>query len=363
MVAQFLVSKRRGFTLVELLVVIAIIGILVALLLPAIQAAREAARRTECNNKLKQLGVALHNYHSVYKTFVSLTQGTDGNGAGGCGPPTGVTGNRLWLSGFVPLLPYIEAQALYDQWLASQPGYAPGGPAMNPGCFSDFQPSRVQLEVLLCPSDGGAGRTSGAPSDWAGDTNFVFCTGDQLGVSPCNGRTSPRGVFGAQSFFGIADILDGTSNTIAMSECVVTKESGGRTIHGNWANFGCGSQNLPNPAVCLVRKGPGDTIIGNTGGRRGIHYGSGWFDVSGFNTILAPNSIGCAQYGWPGSILPPDSYHPGGVNVLFADGSVDFISESIDAGDPTRAYVSSGPSPFGVWGAMGSKAGSEAVSN
>jgi len=214
---------------------------------------------------------------------------------------------------------------------------------------------------LLCPSDGGAGlgNSPGAPSDWAGDNNYVFSIGDQLGISPCNGRTvNVRGIFGGQTFITIAEILDGTSNTIAMSECVVTK-GGGNTIHGNWADFGCGAQNLPNPATCLLRKGPGNTILGGTGGRRGIHYGSGWFDVSGFNTLLSPNSIGCAQYGWPGSLLPPDSYHPGGVNALFADGSVHFISETINSGDPTLAYVTSGESPFGVWGAIGSRSGGE----
>jgi len=353
--------------LVELLVVIAIIGILIALLLPAVQAAREAARRSECNNKLHQLGLALHNYHSVHNRFVSMSQGT--NGLGNC-EGGGYSNNRLWLSGIVPLLPYIEQQALYQQWTTNQGVYPPWGPEMNPGCWGDYPPSNVQVPTLLCPSDGGAGRmqTAGAPSDWAGDTNFVFCSGDNLTCQPCNGKTNPRGIFGAQSFIGIADILDGTSNTIAMSECVVTKNSGLQTIHGNWADFGCSpsTNSLPNAAVCLLRKGPGGTMLGTVGGSRGIHYGCGWFNVSGFNTILAPNSIGCHQNGscgGTGSILPPDSYHPGGVNVLFADGSVRFISETINAGDPTLAYVTSGQSPFGVWGAMGSRSGGEPVAS
>ena len=354
-------SGRRAFTLVELLVVIAIIGILVGLLLPAIQAAREAARRSECSNKLKQWGIALHNYHGVYKTFTSLTQGTDGDGSGCGAAACGKSGNRLWRSGFVSLLPYVEQQQLYEDWMAPQGIYPSGGPAMNPGCFSDYLPSRAQVPTLLCPSDGGS-KTAGAPSDWAGKTNFVFCNGDELGVSPCNGKTNPRGIFGAQSFVSIAAIKDGTSNTVAMSECVVTANAGGNTIHGNWADFGCGSQNLPNPAVCLVRKGPGNTILGTTGGRRGIHYGCGWFDVCGFNTILAPNSIGCFQSGWGGSLLPPDSYHPGGVNALFADGSLRFISESINTGNPASGFVTSGESPFGVWGAMGSRSGGEPTS-
>src|SRR3990172_5889662 len=259
--------RRPGFTLVELLVVIAIIGILIALLLPAVQAAREAARRSQCTNNLKQLGLALHNYHGTYNKFVSLMQGTSAD-AGCANNQTGTVSSRGWLSGFVPLLPYMEQQPLYDQWTSQQGIYPPWGPPMNPGCFGDYAPSRAQVPTLLCPSDGGAGDKAATDP---GRTNFVFCTGDGLTGELGSVPADPRGIFGYASFITIAEILDGTSNTIAMSECVVTTNAGGRTIHGNWADLGCGNfgqlQNSPYAAGCLALKGPGNTIIGNTSRR------------------------------------------------------------------------------------------------
>src|SRR5262245_47381867 len=110
-------SKRRAFTLVELLVVIAIIGVLVALLLPAVQAAREAARRTQCNNNLKQLTLALHNYHDTYLFFVYRRGGTAG--------ATTLLGNQNRLSGFIPLLPFLEQQPMYENIRAGDPTTTP----------------------------------------------------------------------------------------------------------------------------------------------------------------------------------------------------------------------------------------------
>ena len=169
--------------------------------------------------------------------------------------------------------------------------------------------------------------------------------------------------FDRENYCRVGAILDGTSNTIAMSECVVTTAAGNNTIHGNYVELGCGNWSLWSPpysAGCLAKKGPGNTIIGTPGGNRGTHYGSGWYSVTGFDTILPPNSIGCYSRN-TGSVLPPDSNHPGGVNGLMADGSVRFISENIQAGNPNNPTVTSGPSLFGVWGAMGSKAGGDMV--
>ncbi len=166
----------------------------------------------------------------------------------------------------------------------------------------------------------------------------------------------------------MAAIKDGTSNTIAMSEHVVSTQVNRRT-HGNYV------QNVPisgnNPqAECLIYKGAGG-MIANTapeiGQIRGINYAWGAIQCSGFNTVLPPNSIGCTagQSEWgEEAILPPDSYHPGGVNALIADGSTRFISETIDSGnvsapEPSKQNPPNGRSPYGVWGALGSKSGGE----
>ena len=125
--------------------------------------------------------------------FPQLTQGTDGDRQPAAGPPS-KDGNRLWLSGFVLLLPYIEQQQVYEMIQASAGGVSSMGAGVNPDCCSDYRPFRVQLPVLLCPSDGGSGRAKlpGAPSAWSGDTNFVFCTGDELASTICNGENPAR---------------------------------------------------------------------------------------------------------------------------------------------------------------------------
>jgi prepilin-type N-terminal cleavage/methylation domain-containing protein/prepilin-type processing-associated H-X9-DG protein len=359
--------RRLGFTLVELLVVIAIIGILIALLLPAVQAAREAARRSQCVNNLKQLGVALHNYHDTYKTFPSCRQGTS------VGNPPYQWSTYGGMSGVVVMLPFMEEGPLYDQYKSPQTNPVPynaWGPV--PWYGWNFLPHHNQVKGLLCPSDSAAGALidKGQPYWWQGDTNYNFCLGDNPDTDWGGRRDArARGIFGGDSFYGIADIKDGTSNTLAMSEQVVSYSiSAQPRIHGFYAR-NQGANFASNPAAtCLIFKGPGGTInttgITDLQGLRGVNWCWGGVVISGCTTVLPPNSVGCTNEGseWGSQkIMPPDSYHPGGVNGLMADGSVHFISETIDSGNLALPAVTSGVSPYGVWGAIGSKSGGETV--
>jgi prepilin-type N-terminal cleavage/methylation domain-containing protein/prepilin-type processing-associated H-X9-DG protein len=360
---------RRAFTLVELLVVIAIIGILIALLLPAVQAAREAARRSQCANNLKQLGLALHNYHDSHKCFPSLGQGTNCQPSG-CSTPES-NSSYGGLSTIIMLLPYMEQQSLYDYFTAGQA--SPYFPAWGPVPWNgyNFQPYHNQPPTLLCPSDGaGQLRDLGwTPYWWSGDSNYSFCVGDTI-QTDWRGRPRMRGIFGGDNFYAIRDIKDGTSNTIAGSEQVVSKVShpeGTSTadIHGHYVeNVGEGTLRA-NPATCLAYKGSGTTILPSAPGigeLRGVNFGWGAVVCTGFSTVLPPNSIGCkgASSEWGDDhVMPPDSFHPGGVNSVFADGSQHFISQTISTGDLTLPAVGGGPSPYGVWGALGSIDGGE----
>lgn len=348
-------QMKKGFTLIELLVVIAIIAILIALLLPAVQQAREAARRTQCKNNLKQLGLAHHNYHDVYNTFIYRKGGTDASGVtprGNC--------NRL--SGFMGLMPYIEQSALYN--LVQGGGGSGAKPPGGPEGWAGWTEWDVSLSALQCPSDG-------FQSNKVRVTNYVFNIGDTNRGSR-DSRTV-RGVFGHQTRFGMRDITDGTSNTILMGEHVAA----------NFGQFTVGANDSPLiitstsqnwtgniPSDCKAMANGTRWATGTlVKGRSGTALWDGQAERCGMTTIIAPNGPSCGDNAdvnadMPNPIVTPSSYHTGGVQVVLCDGSVRFISENIDTGNltiATPANNSNAASPYGVWGALGTRGSGETI--
>ena len=370
---MFRALTRRAFTLIELLVVIAIIAILIALLLPAVQQAREAARRTQCRNNLKQLGIALHNYHDNYNLF-PLGSGLNAGGSGG---------RRH--SAFVGLLPYIDQAPLAN--LVAAGGVAASVNGTTNYWQNRFDPwdanhvaTRAKIVALLCPSDS---ETGNVPQDtgFLENNNYVVCWGDSIWeVCPQwngNGGRGLRGMFvggqGASGKKGIRDVLDGMSNTVAMSEVITTKggaitaRAGALSSQFNQATL------VGNPAICLTGVGANDIVTTsiNETKRRGQRWMDGAVMFTGFQTILGPNKVSCLSVSGTADstdgIYNPSSQHTGGVHCLLGDGAVRFVSDNINTGNtslsnpmPTGSNAPpSGPSPYGVWGALGSVAGGE----
>lgn len=358
--------RRRAFTLVELLVVIAIIGILVALLLPAVQAAREAARRMQCSNNLKNLTLAAHNYHDVYSALPARQAGSGTIRSGQL---------RLRMSGFVALTPYCEQTPLYDEIMIHQ-----NAPWANNWWWN------TRLPYLECPSNAGALRppAGGGPR---GLTSYAFCGGDSYIRSVINSserndqnvsnRREPlpnRGIFGRNVWVRLTGITDGTSNTIALAE---RSRPANRLDLGMPAVDASGEIATFVPLSCRAYWAGTQYYVGTTMFTQdtspGYRWGDGCAFFHGMNTILPPNTAVCligdpawqnggGHYG-PG-IWTATSRHPSCVLVSMADGSVHTVEETIDTGDLSIVAPASdagGPSPFGVWGALGTRMGSERI--
>ncbi|MDO4585880.1 MAG: DUF1559 domain-containing protein [Planctomycetia bacterium] len=360
-------SRKKGFTLVELLVVIAIIGILIGLLLPAVQAAREAARRMQCTNNLKQLCLSIHNYHDVNNKVPGFGFGGYGN-----------------LTAFVGILPFIEQQARFDE-MYSRVGNDPNNEFQSPyndvACWKDF------MSGLACPSDGNTKVSSSLPtaSNYCfSDADFVLQSYGRHGNDRSPFGMQPRGAndpwantqWGAGGKYGFESITDGTSNTMAMSERCSSPTYGGmeyNRIKGGIALNSSAWSILPN--ACLAKKGPNDTYATGVSTTGGSGANAWYYTLNNAmcQTILPPNAPSCT--GGSGfteaSYMPPTSNHSGGVNAGLCDGSVRFISDTINThtagtnglGEWYKyAGHSTGASPFGVWGAFGSMNGGESVS-
>lgn len=310
--------RNRAFTLIELLVVIAIIAVLIALLLPAVQQAREAARRSQCKNNLKQMGLALHNYHDTAQMF----------------PPALVSSGRynnatytpvLNTTGWVLLLPYLDQAPMYNMYNFNVPSSVsnPYGRPLAGGAATDTTNQPVystKLAVHVCPSDPAQGaefnRLPNTQSDFytanrVRRSSYLFSSGDTHDYSQAFGYFSGltysdsssgttvqmtyQGAFGNDGGARIAEIIDGTSNTILVGECKQIKP-GTSSLFGPF--WGAGVH------TCCHMYTPGNNAL---------------------FTVNAKYNASGDQYAWG-----TGSYHVGGAHYLMGDGAVRFISENIN---------------------------------
>jgi prepilin-type N-terminal cleavage/methylation domain-containing protein len=305
-------AHRRAFTLIELLVVIAIIAILIALLLPAVQQAREAARRTECKNKMKQMGLALHNYHDTFNGFPYGQM----SGAGVIPSGSLLMKNQ---NGLVMLLPYIEQANLYSGLNFNEPFgvYNHGvAPVVTLAC-PNLAAKSVKLQAFICPSDNGIQFITDGIHYGCGTTGQGISYKSSYGLSvntthlPGLWSTQPitvRTAFGGNSFSTMRDFTDGTSNSALVIENV----------------FECRSGQIA-PWACSQHAGTGTRLLG------GINK---WLQVS--TGISIPGRV--ENYN-----VNASSLHTGGCQVLLGDGAVRFVSENTNQLTLNNlAYISDG---------------------
>ncbi|MHC5538138.1 DUF1559 family PulG-like putative transporter [Singulisphaera rosea] len=371
-------SVRQGFTLIELLVVIAIIAVLIALLLPAVQSAREAARRMQCTNNLKQIGLAMHNYHSTYDVFpMGAAKNCNSDPSSTC---PGYADWRGW-SALSTTLPFVEQAPLYNAInfsMAEEIHDATPAP-------ENATVVGTVIKTYMCPSDPNVGQMNinnyhscyGTTTDWpSGPSNG---SGNMQNADG-NGST---GMFAVWISYGIRNNTDGTSSTLLFSEALVGDNKGNESNHGRGiGSTSPGSHYRGNGVVVAAAKFEVDDFTSSQANMQGItaslqacaaemsnpgsvlitsHRGYRWASFSegsAFNVAQTPNDKTypfnvCRGQGNPSqsdngsNSLPASSMHPGGVNAVFADGSVRFIKDSVNRQ---------------TWWALGTRANGEVIS-